>query len=113
MGKGLQKAKKYKPAVEKKAGHANVSSSVSVESDEDNHLLFMISSEVNKNKSSVLCVDSGASQHMTYNKDLLEHYIEFNSPEIVRLGDNREVEAYGKGRIGSKLIKKESISQLS
>ena len=48
------------------------------------------------------CIDSGASQHMTNKRELIENYREFLKPEIVRLGDDREVKAYGKGNISVK-----------
>ena len=42
-------------------------------------------------------VDSGASSHMTREKDLLTDYREFESPEKVGLGDGKAVEAVGVG----------------
>ena len=43
------------------------------------------------------CIDSGASSHMTREKDLLTDYREFESPEKVGLGDGKAVEAVGVG----------------
>ena len=40
-------------------------------------------------------IDSGASQHMTANRDLLVNYFQFPEPEPVALGDGRFVNAYG------------------
>ncbi len=42
-------------------------------------------------------VDSGASSHMTREKDLLTDYHEFEKPEKVGLGDGKAVEAVGVG----------------
>ena len=42
-------------------------------------------------------IDSGATQHMTYERDFLADYIEFKKPCTVNLGDNRKILAYGKG----------------
>ena len=42
-------------------------------------------------------IDSGASQHMTFERHHLSDYIEFKQPTTVYLGDNRTIKAYGKG----------------
>ena len=42
-------------------------------------------------------IDSGATQHMTYERNQLTEYVEFNKPCMVNLGDNRSILAYGKG----------------
>jgi hypothetical protein len=42
-------------------------------------------------------VDSGATQHMTFERDHLTDYVEFKQPCKVNLGDNRTILAYGKG----------------
>lgn len=44
-------------------------------------------------------VDSGASSHMTCDKDLLTDYQEFEVPEKVGLGDGRTVDALGVGNV--------------
>ena len=44
-------------------------------------------------------IDSGASQHMTSNRDLLMNYQGFSEPEPVVLGDGRSVQAFGTGEI--------------
>ena len=42
-------------------------------------------------------IDSGATQHMTFEKDSLSDYVEFKQPCIVNLGNNATIFAYGKG----------------
>ena len=42
-------------------------------------------------------IDSRATQHLMFNKKLLENYVKFQNPYIVNLGDNRKIFAYGKG----------------
>ena len=42
-------------------------------------------------------VDSGATQHMTLERDRLTDFMEFKQPCKVNLGDNRTILAYGKG----------------
>ena len=49
-------------------------------------------------------IDSGASQHMTANRDLLVNYCEFPEPELVALGDGRSVSAYGYGQVNITMI---------
>ena len=44
-------------------------------------------------------IDSGASRHMTFQRELLCNYREFNTPELVGLGDGHTDEALGFGRI--------------
>lgn len=42
-------------------------------------------------------IDSGATQHMSFDLDSLEEYVEFQKPCSVNLGDNRVIFAYGRG----------------
>ena len=42
-------------------------------------------------------IDSGASQHMTFDRDALEDFVEFKNHAIINLSDNRQILAYGKG----------------
>ena len=42
-------------------------------------------------------VASGATQHMTFERDHLTDFVEFKKPWEVNLGDNRTILAYGKG----------------
>ena len=44
-------------------------------------------------------VDSGASSHMTWQKELFDMFKELSPPEKVRLGDGRTVDAVGIGNI--------------
>ena len=44
-------------------------------------------------------IDSGASRHMTFQKELLRDYREFKTPQSVGLGDGHTVEALGAGRV--------------
>ena len=44
-------------------------------------------------------IDSGASQHMTFEKKGLRDYVEFKDPRRVKLADNSILLAYGKGSL--------------
>ena len=53
-------------------------------------------------------VDSGASSHMTPDKELLIDYHQFEKPELVGLGDGKTVEAVGVGTVYMNMIFKVS-----
>ena len=68
------------------------------ENDDSNQLIYedaLLSSDHMKNSGWI--IDSGATQHMTFDKDSLSDYVEFKQPCIVNLGDNGAIFAYGKG----------------
>ena len=44
-------------------------------------------------------VDSGATRHMTFQKNLLLDFVEFNKPSRIYLGDNRVISATGEGKV--------------
>ena len=49
-------------------------------------------------------VDSGASTHMTWDHDVYCEYRELSTPQPVRLGDGRKVNAVGKGTVKFKVM---------
>eukprot|EP00794_Sanderia_malayensis_P006744 gene6744-7504_t len=69
------------------------------ETTDNKNALFWGSSNTNSDECFVSYIDSGASQHMSCNKNWMKNYNEFSVPEKVRLGDNRTVEALGKGTV--------------
>ena len=63
---------------------------------------FMFVSSTGQVTSGINCnwiLDSGASRHMTADKNVLKDYYRFDVPESVKLGDGRTVEAYGSGLV--------------
>ena len=62
------------------------------------HASFYSSKRVNQ-KDLTWYTDSGASQHMSYDKEMMVDYVHFENPQKVGLGDNRVVQALGKGNI--------------
>ena len=47
-------------------------------------------------------IDSAASSHMTFNKDVLHDYEEYEKPSNVFLGDNTHIPALGQGKVDFK-----------
>ena len=44
-------------------------------------------------------IDSGATKHMTYEKDLIKDYIEYSQPTEIFLGDDTAIMALGEGKV--------------
>ena len=87
-----RKPKKEKPKEDKeKQDGASYKASCS-------HASFWSSKPVNR-KDLTWYIDSGASQHMSYDKEMMVDYVHFENPQKVCLGDNRVVQAFGKGNI--------------
>ena len=66
----------------------------------DNHEEALVttshSKSIFKQKNSWI-IDSGATQHMTYQKECLSDYVEFKHPTTVSMGDDHVIFAHGKG----------------
>ena len=62
-------------------------------------LFLMTTGFVATGKTEPWVMDSGCSRHMTFSRERLQDYTEFQTPETVRLGDGHVVEAYGEGRV--------------
>ena len=93
-----QKSFKYKKAF--KPGEHNAKTAENQgENAADLQLFLMSTEQIRKDDDLQWILDSGASQHMTANKQLLANYQEFDVPETVRLGDGHTVEAYGCGQV--------------
>ena len=57
----------------------------------------------NKSYESHWWIDSGASQHMTHDKQSLQNYSEFDKPIEVKLADNNVLHSFGKGDVSLKI----------
>eukprot|EP00112_Aurelia_sp_Birch-Aquarium-sp1_P017253 Seg3981.3 transcript_id=Seg3981.3/GoldUCD/mRNA.D3Y31 product="Retrovirus-related Pol polyprotein from transposon TNT 1-94" pseudo=true protein_id=Seg3981.3/GoldUCD/D3Y31 len=81
--------------------HGNVRNNASANSAENHNPVQFIYEEAlitsDRINNSGWIIDSGATQHMTFDKELLSDYVEFKQPCIVNLGDNGTIFAYGKG----------------
>ena len=66
---------------------------------QESELFISATGQTENEKRQYWIVDSGASRHMTSNKNVLADYCEFDVPETVMLGDGRRVQALGCGRV--------------
>ena len=78
--------------------HLNVADAGEADEYESRYTAFAAHLEVTDSSAKWL-IDSGASKHMTYQKEILVDYRQFNRPQQVGLGDGRTVEAVGVGNV--------------
>lgn len=72
----------------------------SQENEDDSYGNFVFKIETGHNsRHETWLIDSGASRHMTSQKDYLSNYQQFKEKELVTLGDGKAVEALGKGDV--------------
>ena len=71
--------------------------------DNDEFLFCTVTSDTTM-KENAWVIDSGASSHMTWDKQLLEDYHVLSKEQTVKLGDGRSVKAIGTGTIRLRLI---------
>ena len=102
------KRKKGKHEYRNKPGNSSKHNAAPADADEKGDEdfegnIFVVGLSATK-ENSCWIIDSGASQHMTANRDLLVNYSEFPKPEPVALGDGRSVNAYGYGQVNITMI---------
>ncbi len=49
-------------------------------------------------------IDSGASKHMCYQKDIISDFIDFDEPIQITLADNSTIPSYGKGHVNLQVL---------
>ena len=69
-------------------------------------MIDAFAASVNHSQAETWLVDSGASSHMTWDKELrmLKNYHEFETPEKVGLGDGRTLDALRVGDVHLKML---------
>lgn len=78
-----------------KSNTANCSGS---HDDNDNHNEALITrSRSRGTQRNSWIIDSGATQHMNYQRECLSDYVEFKNPAAVKMGDDHVILAHGKG----------------
>ena len=58
-----------------------------------------LSSASSQGRSKLWYIDSGATKHMTSEKDLIVDYVQYPQPSEIFLGDNRMIRALGEGKV--------------
>ena len=58
-----------------------------------------LSSASSQGRSKLWYIDSGATKHMTSEKDLIVDYVQYPHPSEIFLGDNRMIRALGEGKV--------------
>ncbi|XP_003376315.1 retrovirus-related Pol polyprotein from transposon TNT 1-94 [Trichinella spiralis] len=65
---------------------------------------FCYHAEDNRNTCRMWLADSGASQHMTRNKEYLSDFVTFPKPVNVKVGNGDAIPAYGRGTVNFKVF---------
>ena len=63
------------------------------------HSIALNSSTACRKRDIRWCIDSGATKQMTFKKDLILDFYEYEQPSKTYLGDNRAIEAFGAGKV--------------
>ena len=66
---------------------------------QQNDSIALNSSTTCRNRDIRWYIDSGATKHMTFEKDLIVDFYEYEQPSKIYLGDNRAIEAFGEGKV--------------
>ncbi|MEN7973604.1 MAG: reverse transcriptase domain-containing protein, partial [Verrucomicrobiota bacterium] len=93
-----KKGKKSKAKTAKAAEHGDAATDSS-NLDATTTPICLHASTKNEPQDTRWCADSGASEHMTFQKELFSQLYHLDTPKKVTLGDGREVEGVGKGRV--------------
>ena len=86
----------------KKSGQSNIAADSDEKKTEEQLCEFRdiaLASTVNFGPCSEWFIDSGATKHMTFQRNLLSEYREFNGPTKIYLGDDRIISAIGEGKV--------------
>ena len=86
------------PLSKKNAIHSNIAEESKSEVQSTNEEMALTSSTKYK-LSNGWYIDSGASKHMTFNKDVIQDYMEYKESLSVRIGDDSVIKAYGEGKV--------------
>ena len=57
------------------------------------------------------CIDSSATKHMTFEKDLIVDFYKYEQPSKIYLGDNRAMEAFGEGKMSLSCYDKSNAAE--
>ena len=80
----------------KKPGQSNIAEEKQTNEDSD---VALNSTLANQKQSNYWFIDSGATKHMTFRRDLITDYVQYKTPSKIYLGDNTVIKAYGEGKV--------------
>ena len=80
----------------RRQGHSSISKDDCKQQDDS---ITLNSSATCRNRDIRWYIDSGATKHMTFEKDLIVDFHEYEQPSDIYLGDNRAIEAFGEGKV--------------
>ena len=70
-----------------------------------------LSSASSQGRSKLWYIDSGATKHITSEKDLIVDYVQYPQPSKVFLEDNRMIRALGEGKVSLEFYDVEMLLQ--
>ena len=70
-----------------------------VQTSPKNNDVALSSASSSQDKSKLWYIDSGATKHMTSERDLMVNYVQYPQPSEICLGDNRMIKALGEGEV--------------
>ena len=82
--------------LKRKQGHLSIAEHDCKQQDDS---IALNSSTTCRNRVIRWYIDSGATKHMTFEKDLIVDFYEYEQPSKIYLGDNRAIEAFGEGKV--------------
>ena len=77
-------------------GHSSIAEHDCKQQDDS---IALNSSTTCRNRDICWYIDSGATKHMTFEKDLIVDFYEYEQPSKIYLRDNRAIEAFGEGKV--------------
>ena len=80
----------------RKHGHSSIAEHDCKQQNDD---IALNSSMIHRKLDNHWYIDSGATKHMTFEKDLIFDFMKYEQPSKIYLGDNRVIEAYGQGKV--------------
>ena len=80
----------------RKHGHSSIAEHDCKQQNDD---IALNSSMIRRKLDNHWYIDSGATKHMTFEKDLIVDFMKYEQPSKIYLGDNRVIEAYGQGKV--------------
>ena len=63
------------------------------QAERENEGIALTSTSTNKGQNDQWFIDSGATKHMTFQRNIITNYKKYDEPSKIYLGDNRVIEA--------------------